>query len=335
MTTNIGRKGFLQLATATLAAPFVASGAAHAAGRPVTLRVSTPDAITHPNSVMLKRFGDLLAERTEKAVTLQIFPDGQLGTMANAIQGVQMGTIDMAVTGPMMFETAIPRMGVFSLPFLFSSEAVAESVIDGPLGQALIGQTPTTGAYILSTASWGWRETETSAHAIRKPSDFRGLKLRLAPGLIGDMTFKTLGAIPTTIDASELYVALSQGTVDGFEVPFLSLVASKWYEVVKYVSLTNHGFNPVWTAISKRRLDSLPAAQQKIVRDTARELQPAWRQSVITGSEADRKFIEGKGIQVVDTDYPAFRAATRPVYDWFKKRTDAAFVDAWIKATAA
>jgi TRAP-type transport system periplasmic protein len=253
--------------------------------------------------------------------------------MANAVSGVQMGTIDLAMTGPTMFEGSIPKMGVFSLPFLFKDESVAERVIDGPLGQSLMGQTPDAGAYVLAGASWGWRETQTANRVIRKPEDFQGLKLRLAPGAIGAMTFKSLGAIPTTIDASELYVAVSQGTVDGFEVPFLSLVASKYYEVIKHVSMTNHGFNPVWVVISKRRLDALPAEHQKVIRDTALELQPAWRKLVVTTSDESRKFIESKGIDVVDTDYEALRGATRGVYDWFKQRTDAAFVDAWLKAT--
>jgi len=332
MTASITRKDVLRLGAGMLAAPFVIQPA-RAAGRPVVLRLSTPDAMSHPNTEVMQQFGELVAKRTENAVKLQIFPDGQLGTMANAISGVQMGTIDMAVTGPTMFETAIPRLGVFSLPFLFRDAASAERVIDGKLGQSLVGQTEGAGAYVLACSTWGWRETETVNRIVREPADFEGLKLRLAPGPIGAMTFKTLGAIPTTIDASELYVAVSQGTVDGFEVPFLSLVASKYYEVIKHVSLTNHAYNPVWAVISKRRMDSLTPEQQQVIRSTALELQPSWRKLAASSTEDARKFIESKGIDVVETDYPAFRKKLAVVYDWFKQRTDPAFVDSWVNAT--
>lgn len=332
MSHPITRKDVLRLGAGALAAPFVL-GSARAGGRPVVLRLSTPDAISHPNTKVMQQFGDLIAKRTENSVKLQIFPDGQLGTMANAVSGVQMGTIDMAMTGPTMFETAIPRMGVFSLPFLFRDAPTAERVIDSNLGQSLMSQTEHAGAYVLACSTWGWRETETVNRIIREPADFEGLKLRLAPGPIGAMTFKTLGAIPTTIDASELYVAASQGTVDGFEVPFLSLVASKYYEVIKHCSLTNHAYNPVWAVVSKHRMDSLSPDQQKVIRSTALELQPSWRALAAASTEDARKFLEGKGIDMTATDYPAFRKKLAVVYDWFKQRTDPAFVQSWASAT--
>lgn len=293
----------------------------------VTLRISTPDSATHPNHAILTKFAALLEERSSGSVKVRIFPDGQLGTIANALTGLQTGTIDMAVNGASMSEGIVPELGVLGLPFMFSDEKSAERVIDGEVGKMLTGKMSEKGIEVLAWSSWGWRVTQTSKRAVREPKDFQGLKIRLPAGPVFADTFSTLGAIPTIVDSTELYLAVSQGTVDGFEVPFLSLVASKWYEVVKYVSLTNHAYNPVWLAMSKRRLNALAPEQAKLIRDTAAELQPGWRTYVNEKSLESEKFIKDRGIEVIPVDVAAFRAMLTPVYDRFKQKVGAELVD--------
>ncbi len=135
------------------------------------------------------------------------------------------------------------------------------------------------------------------------------------------------------VDSTELYLAVSQGTVDAFEVPFLSLVASKWYEVVKYVSLTNHAYNPVWLAMSRLRMDSLPPEQAQVLRDTAKELQPEWRVYVAEQSLEAQKFIADRGIEIIPVDTAPFRALLLPVYDRFKEKVGAELVDQVLRET--
>lgn len=292
-----------------------------------TLRISTPDSATHVNHSILEKFASLVAERSNGAIAVRIFPDGQLGTIANALTGMQTGTIDMSVSGASMAESIVPELGVLGLPFLFSDEAVAEKVIDGEVGQALSAKLSAAGIEVLGWSTWGWRVTETSKTPIREMKDFEGLKIRLPAGPVFADTFSTLGAIPTVVDSTELYLAVSQGTVDAFEVPFLSLVGSKWYEVVKYVTRTNHAYNPVWLAISKMRLQSLPAEQQTILRDTMNELQPEWRQAAASKSSEAEKFISDQGIEIIEIDTMPFREQLIPVYDRFKQKAGADLVD--------
>jgi tripartite ATP-independent transporter DctP family solute receptor len=293
----------------------------------VTLRVSTPDSATHPNHTILMKFSSLVEERTSGAVKVKIFPDGQLGTIANALTGMQTGTIDMAVNGASMSEGIVPELGVLGLPFMFSDEKTAEKVIDGDVGSMLTGKLADNGIEILAWSTWGWRVTETSNRAIREPKDFQGLKIRLPAGPVFADTFSTLGAIPTVVDSTELYLAVSQGTVDAFEVPFLSLVASKWYEVVKHVSLTNHAYNPVWLAMSKLRMSMLAPEHVQVLKDTAKELQTEWRAHVAEKSSESQKFIQDRGIEVIPVDTAPFRELLMPVYGRFKQKVGAELVD--------
>lgn len=331
--TKFTRRMFMAGVAATGAGSVFAPHVARAA--PTVLRVSSPDGVTHPNIAIMNRFAELVAQRTSGALEVKIFPDAQLGNMANAVTGMQTGTIDFAITGPGFLEGLVPQLGVLSLPFVFPNDKVAERIVDGDLGSRLASEVSKRNIEILAWSTWGWRVTETVSRPIREPKDFQGLKIRLPPGQVFADTFRTLGAIPTTVDASELYLAVSQGTVDAFEVPFLSLVASKWYEVVKYVSLTNHAYNPVWLAMSGRRLAALPADQQKILRDTARELQQPWRAAAAEKSLEAQKFIEGRGIQIVQTDTAAFRPLLTGVYDRAKEKLGADLVAQLIKEASA
>lgn len=322
---SINRRSALALGAAaaatTLFTPLVARAAT------ATLRVSTPDSATHPNYTILQKYAALVEERTAGAVKVRIFPDGQLGTIANAITGMQTGTIDMAVNGASMSETIVPELGVLGLPFLFSDAKTAEKVIDGDVGTMLTGKMSDAGIEVLAWSTWGWRVTQTSNKPIREAKDFKGLKIRLPAGPVFADTFSTLGAIPTVVDSTELYLAVSQGTVDAFEVPFLSLVASKWYEVVKYVSLTNHAYNPVWLAMSKIRMSMLPPEQSQVLRDVAKEIQPEWRSFVVEKSAESQKFIEDRGIEIIKLDTAPFREELMPVYDRFKQKVGAELVD--------
>lgn len=332
MATITRRKalaGTAAMASAGIFTPGIARAAT------TTLRIATPDSATHPNHVIMTKFADLVDQRTSGAIKVRIFPDGQLGTIANALTGLQTGTIDMTVSGASMSEGMVPELGVLGLPFMFSDEKAAEKVIDGEVGTMLANKISEKGIEILSWSSWGWRVTQTSKKPIRQPKDFQGIKIRLPVGPVFADTFSTLGAIPTVVDSTELYLAVSQGTVDAFEVPFLSLVASKWYEVVKYVSLTNHAYNPVWLAMSKRRLARLDPAHAKVIQDTAKEIQPEWRKHVAATSLESQKFTQDRGIEIIPVDTAAFRALLTPVYDRFKQKVGADLVDQVLRVAKA
>ncbi|MGB6536115.1 MAG: TRAP transporter substrate-binding protein [Xanthobacteraceae bacterium] len=332
---SLTRKQFLAAAAAGVVAPAVwHSTRAWAAGT-VTLKLAHPDTNLHPVQQVALQFADLVAKKTDGSVKIQVYSGGQLGSEVNIVSGMTTGIVDMAFHTTGFLESFFPRVQVLDLPFLFRDRATAEHLLDGPIGQSLLGDMPAKGIYGFIWGHYGWRETETNSHPIREPSDLKGIKIRIQPGAVFAASFKACGAVPVVMDISEVYIGMSQKTVGGFELPFLAVVSSKLYEVTKYVGLTNHVYNAGALMASKSRFDKLEPTQQKAIREAAGEIQPIWRKTIVTKSEEDRKLCEGKGLQVDQADYKAFHAAMAPVYSEFRDRIGAELVDKVMKATQA
>jgi TRAP-type transport system periplasmic protein len=193
----------------------------------------------------------------------------------------------------------------------------------------------TKGIYGLTWGHYGWRETETNTRAVRVPQDMSGLKLRIQPGAVFAAMFKAVGAVPIVIDLAELYIALSQGTVNGYELPFMAVVSTKLVEQTKFVGLTNHVYNGGAFMASKLRFDALTAKEREAIRETVKEMQPVWRKTVAEKTIENRKICEQRGLAINEIDFPAFKAAMQPVYVEFRPKIGAEFVDKVIKAAGA
>lgn len=308
---------------------------ARAAGQPVVLKLAHPDTPIHPSQTIATRIAQLVDERTGGSVKIRVFAGGQLGSEVNIVSGLTTGIVDLAMHTTGFLESFFPRIQAIDLPFLFRDAASAERLLDGPIGQQLLQEMQTRGIYGLTWGHYGWRETETNTHAIRVPQDMSGLKLRIQPGAVFAAMFKAVGAVPIVIDLAELYIALSQGTVNGYELPFLAVISTKLVEVTKYVALTNHVYNGGAFMASKLRFDSLTPKEREVIRDTVKEIQPVWRKLVADKSLENRKNCEERGLAVNEIDYPAFRKAMQPVYAEFRPKIGAEFADRVIKEASA
>ena len=338
MPPNITRKDFLAAAaglSAGLAMPAVwRPGRAHAQGA-TTLKLAHPDTPLHPTQAVATKFSELVAARTGGAIRIQVFSGGQLGSEVNIVSGMQTGIVDMAFHTTGFLESFFPRIQVLDLPFLFRDASTAETLLDGPIGQSLLGDMPGKGIYGFLWGHYGWRETETASQPVREPSDLKGVKIRIQPGAVFAASFRACGAIPVVMDLSEVYIGISQKTVGGVELPFLAIVSSKLYEVTKFAGLTNHVYNAGALMASKARFDRLEAAHQKAIREAAAEIQPLWRATVAQKTEEGRAFCAQKGMQIDATNFPAFRTAMAPVYDEFRDRIGAGLVSQVMKAVQA
>jgi len=303
-----------------------------AAGEPVVLKLAHPDTPLHPSQQIATRIAQLVEQRTKGAVKIRVFAGGQLGSEVNIVSGLTTGIVDLAMHTTGFLESFFPRIQALDLPFLFKDEAAAERVLDGPIGQQLLKDMEAKGIYGLTWGHYGWRETETNTHAIRRPEDMSGLKLRIQPGAVFAAMFKQVGAVPVVIDLAELYIAMSQGTVNGYELPFLAVISSKLVEVTKYVGLTNHVYNGGAFMASKVRFDSLAPKDREVIRETVKEIQPVWRKLVADKSAENRKQCEQRGLAINEIDYPAFRKAMDPVYAEFRPKIGTEFADRVIKA---
>jgi TRAP-type transport system periplasmic protein len=332
--TTIGRRRFGGLATAAgataLASPFVAR---HARGdAPVHhLKMTMADVSSHPIYGMLNDFSADVLKRTDGAIDIKVYGAGQLGSQGNALTGMQTGTLDLVCHTTGFIETIYPTVAVLDLPYIFKTSQDAEKVLDGPVGQQLFDLFPAKGIYGLCWGHWGWRPVTHAVHAVAEPTEIAGSKVRIQPGAIYAATYKTLDAAPTVIDVSEVYLALSQHAVDAVEVPLISLIASKLYEVAKHITLTNFVYNPGAIMISKRTMDKLEPAHQKAIRDAALAAAPPWRTMMAQKTTDAIAFLKTQGCTVTDANKTAYAEALKPVYDQFRPIVGPDLVDAIMK----
>jgi tripartite ATP-independent transporter DctP family solute receptor len=336
--TMFGRRRLGKLAmasgTASLTAPFVARQALGDA--PVHhLKCTMADVSTHPIYGMLNDFAADVLKRTSGAVEIQVYGAGQLGSQGNALTAMQTGTIDLVCHTTGFIETIYPTVAVLDLPYLFKTNEQAEKVLDGPVGQQLFDLFPAKGIYGLCWGHWAWRPITHALHPVAEPKDLAGTKIRVQPGAIYTATYRTLGAAPQAIDVAEIYLSLSQHAVDALEVPLISLVASKFYEVAKHITLTNFNYNPGAIMASKRTMDKLEPQFQKAIRDAALAITPSWRTMMAAKTDEAVAFLKTQGCTITEADKPAYTEALKPVYEQFRPIVGAELLDSILKQTGS
>jgi tripartite ATP-independent transporter DctP family solute receptor len=327
------RRLLLQSAIATLAAPAII-GTARAATR--QMKMTLADTVASPVFPICQRFADNVKKRTNGAIDIHVYGAGQLGSQTNALTSLQTGIIDFVAHTTGYIDTIIPQASVLDLPFVFRDSATAERVLDGSIGRELFDHFPERGIYGLCWGHWGWRPVSTAAATpMTHPDDMKGLKIRVQPGAIYAETYRIVGAVPVAIDLSEAYLAMSQGAVGAVELPFISMVANKYQEVVKTVTETNFVYNAGALMVGKNRMDGLPPEQQKAIREAAADMSIDWRKTVAEATTSATGVMKAAGVAIVQPDIDAYVKATRPIYDQFRPTIGADLVDAILKQTGA
>src|SRR5688500_2415860 len=238
-----------------------------------TIRFGHLNNADHPTSTGVKKFAELVAARSGGKITVKEFPASQLGNELQQQSAMQGGVQEMLVTCTTSLTGIVKKCGLLDFPFPFSNARQADAMVDGPLCKMISGKLAEKGVVVLGFFDLGFRNVTNSKRPIAKAEDLDGLKLRVIPNPVFLETFKTFKANPVPMPFAELYPALENKTVDGQENPYAVILSSKFYEVNKYVSGTNHVYatNPV--QISKRFWDKLSPAEQKLLQDAAIEAQ--------------------------------------------------------------
>ncbi len=311
-----------------IAAALLAGGAAMAQDiQERTIRFGHLNNTDHPTSTGVKKFAELVAARSGGKIKVQEYPSSQLGNELQQQAALQGGVQEMLVASTTSLAGVVKEFGVFDFPFLFGNARQADAMVDGPLGKLLGGKLAEKGVVVLGFFDLGFRNVTNGKRPVTKPEDLDGLKLRVIPNPVFLETFKTFKANPIPMPFAELYGALENKTVDGQENPFSVILSSKFYEVNKYVSATNHVYatNPV--QVSKRFWDKLSPAEQKLLQDAAIEAQNYQR---VVSREAAAKAVgelKAKGMlynEIAPAELERMRAAVRPVYDKFAAAYDPA-----------
>jgi TRAP-type transport system periplasmic protein len=234
----------------------------------------------------LIRFGYGLNEQSNQGRAVKVFAEAvdkasggkmkvraigaaALGPDTQMQQALIGGAQEMMVGSTATLVGITKEMALWDTPFLFSTAAEADAMLDGPVGQKIIAKLQDKGLVGLVYWENGFRNLTNSKRPVTKMEDLSGIKLRVMQNNVYLESFQTLGANAVPLPFSELFSALETGTVDGQENPYNTILSSKFYEVQKYVSATNHVYSPWIVLVSKKWWDGLSKAEQKVLMDAA------------------------------------------------------------------
>ena len=234
------------------------------------------------------------------------------------LEGMTLGTIEMAMLSPGIAANIAPKFQVIDLPYLFKDRAAAYKTLDGKLGQILNEQILPKGVRLLCFPENGFRQITNNKAPIKSPADLKGVKIRVQPIPAHLELFKAFGANPTPVDFGELYTALLQKTVDAQENSITLIYSSKLYEVQKYLTMSNHVYAPSAVFMSEAFYKRLPADLQKIVMDGAKKFRDASRANQQKdGDRLLKEMVAKNGLKVyypTDAEMKQFRDAAQAVY---------------------
>jgi tripartite ATP-independent transporter DctP family solute receptor len=287
------------------------------------LRLSHNAAPGNPKAEASNKFAELVAQKTNGRIKVDVGGSAQYGDDVESLTNMRLGTLAFSANSQGSSSGVVPQFGVVGLPFLFKDLGHAYKVIDGPVGQQLGELAKARGLVVLAFWDNGIRHTSNSKRPITKPEDLQGLKIRTPPDPMTIDIFTALGANPTPLAFSELYIALQQGVVDGQENPLMNIHSSKLHEVQKFISLTGHKYETTPLLASKMIWDTLSKDDQKAILEAAVEAGKLNRQMSMNSEAELRKKLTAAGIQFNEVDKTPFVARTKPVYDkWSKQYPD-------------
>ena len=254
---------------------------------------------------------------------IEIYPNGALGGDVQLTESVAMGTIDMALPSTSVLTSYTDNFGILDMPYLFTSSEAAFNAMDGKMGEYFNETLKSSGLVNLGYTYNGPRSITNSVREVKKPEDLKGIKVRVMESPVFIDFFRTLGANPTPMSFTEVYTALQQGAVEAQENPPSLIFANKFYEVQKFLSITEHVHNFLAFIMNAEKFNSLSDEQKAILQEKAKKYIENQRKMEL---EDNNKYIELLGtegklkVNILTADEKEeFKKALQPMYDKYKK----------------
>jgi tripartite ATP-independent transporter DctP family solute receptor len=248
------------------------------------------------------RAAKVFADEVEKAsggkMKIRAIGAAALGSDVQMQQALIGGAQEMMVGSTATLVGITKEMAIWDTPFLFNNTKEADAVLDGPVGQKVMDKLQEKGLVGLVYWENGFRNLTNNKRAVAKLEDMDGIKLRVMQNNVFIDSFKTLGANAVPLPFSELFTALETKTVDGQENPYNTILSSKFYEVQKYLTVTNHVYSPWIVTVSKKYWDGLSNAEQKVLLDAAKKSRDFERQDTRAEANTALADLKGKGMQI-------------------------------------
>ena len=290
-------------------------------------------------------WADMVRERTAGRINIKLYPGTSLvqGDQTREFSALRQGVIDMAIGSTINWSPQVKELNLFSMPFLMPDFQAIDALTQGEVGKDLFSILDKAGVMPLAWGENGFREVSNSKHAIKKPEDLKGMKIRVVGSPLFLDTFTALGANPTQMSWADAQPALASGAVDGQENPMAIFTAAKLHSVgQKYLTMWGYVADPLIFVVNKEIWNSWTEADRAIVKQAAidagkQEITIA-RTGLIEADKPVQKQIEGLGVTITTLtpeERDAFVKATRSVYDKWKAQIGTGLVEKAEKAIAA
>jgi tripartite ATP-independent transporter DctP family solute receptor len=300
----------------SLAVGFMGTAAAQ-----TIMKINISIAQNSHQGIAIDTFAKEVEARTGGRYKVETFYSGSLGGERESIESVQLGTQALTFSSSGPIPNFVPETKILDIPFLFRDKAHARAVLDGPIGQEMLGKFDSKGFKALAWGENGIRHMTNSKRAVVNPDDLKGLKIRTMENPVHVAAYKGLGIVTTPMAFPEVFTALQQGTVDGQENPLSVIMASKFDQVQKYITLTGHVYSPGIFLMNKAMFEKLSAADKTNFLEAAKAGVKANRARVDEDDAKGVAYLREKGMNVVENvDKTKFLAVLAPVYVDFEKQ---------------
>ena len=292
-----------------------------------TIRWGESLAANHPQVLMAEQIAKEVKEKTSGRIDIQVFPNSQLGSGKDMIEMVSSGALQMTTDGAGALGAFLPQLSVIEAPYLWRDAAHMAKASGTPLFAKLNDDlVAKRGMRMLNITYYGKRHLTTGTKAVRTPADIVGFKLRVPPVDTFRAMAEAWGARATPIAFGELYLALSQGAVDGQENPLPTIQSGKFFEVQKYLVLTEHIITPRMIIVNEAFWKGLRPADRDVLQ-AAFAAGEAWQNKELLSQEATLvSTMKAQGMTIIEPDLALWR---KPVLDSVPRK----FEDKWGKGT--
>lgn len=253
----------------------------------IVIKFSHVVAENSPKGLAAAYFAQRVKEKSNDRIEIQVFPNGMRHSETTEVAALQRGEIQMIAPSFSNLNVIDPAWLVMDLPFAFKDQAEVDQALNGELGKRLSQTLEPFGMKGVAFWSNGFRQMTNNTHPLRTPTDFRGLKFRIQPSRVLDRQFEALGASTISTPFNEIYHSLETGAADGQENTISNILTKRFYQVQRYMTISNHSYLGYAVIFNKSYWDSLPS-DAKLVLQEALEETTRWNNRKIMDENASR-----------------------------------------------
>ncbi|MFP3918797.1 DctP family TRAP transporter solute-binding subunit [Lysinibacillus telephonicus] len=297
----------------------------YTAENPFIIKFSHVTAIESVKGQAADKFAQLVDEKTEGKVKVEVYPSSQLYGDNDELDALASGNVHMIAPSVTKMVKIDPRWQYVDMPYLFESDEHVQAFFDSEIAQSLMNSDALAANDIKGLAFWpnGFKHFSNNKHPLVTVDDYKGLKFRAQAGQVLEAQFETLGAGSATIAFGETYAALQQGTVDGAENPYNNFDTMKFYEVQPYLSTTQHGRVDYAIFVNKSFWESIPADLLAPVEEALAEATTFAQELAAEENAKSLENIKASGVvevyEMTQQERDALKEALQPVYEEFEE----------------